>query len=92
MCCTQVGSILINLLIWDQHASPLQLCFLALGLAGGSLFQQAPLRQKPGAKSPVASREVAPDVTLQEKLPLVQHRETRLSGDSKKVVPNDSQV
>jgi hypothetical protein len=30
--------------MWDQHASPMQLCFLALGLAGGSLFRQAPLR------------------------------------------------
>jgi GDP-mannose transporter len=40
----KLGSVLLNLLIWDQHASPIQLCFLALGLAGGSLFRQAPLR------------------------------------------------
>lgn len=40
----KIGSVLINLLIWDKHGSPIQLCFLALGLAGGSLFRQAPLR------------------------------------------------
>ncbi|KAF8063683.1 GFT1 [Scenedesmus sp. PABB004] len=40
----KLGSVLLNLAIWDQHASPIQLCFLCLGLAGGSLFQQAPLR------------------------------------------------
>jgi GDP-mannose transporter len=40
----KIGSVLLNLLIWDQHASPIQMCFLAMGLAGGSLFQQAPMR------------------------------------------------
>jgi GDP-mannose transporter len=40
----KIGSVLINLLIWDQHASPIQLVFLSCGLMGGSLFQQAPLR------------------------------------------------
>lgn len=40
----KIGSILLNLAIWDQHASAVQLAFLALGLAGGALFQQPPLR------------------------------------------------
>lgn len=54
----KIGSVLLNLMIWDQHASPVQLGFLALGLAGGSLFQQAPMR------------EVAVEA-LSEKLPLI---------------------
>jgi GDP-mannose transporter len=41
----KIGSVLLNLAIWDQHASPIQLAFLSLGLFGGSLFQQAPLRK-----------------------------------------------
>jgi hypothetical protein len=58
----KIGSVLINLLIWDQHASPIQLCFLAMGLAGGSLFQQAPLRAKPSAnKLPLAVQDMSAD-------------------------------
>lgn len=47
----KIGSVMINLLIWDQHASPIQLCFLGLGLAGGCVFRQAPLRGTPPAAS-----------------------------------------
>lgn len=55
----KIGSVLINLVIWDQHASPIQLCFLAMGLAGGSLFQQAPLRPKPQpTKLPMAVQDM----------------------------------
>jgi GDP-mannose transporter len=43
----KIGSVLINLVLWDQHATPVQLVFLAVGLAGGSLFRQAPLRAQP---------------------------------------------
>lgn len=46
----KIGSVLFNLLIWDQHATPIQLLFLGIGLAGGSLFRQAPLRAQPAAK------------------------------------------
>jgi GDP-mannose transporter len=55
----KIGSVLINLLIWDQHASPIQLCFLSLGLAGGSLFQQAPLRAKKQAATAAAATSSA---------------------------------
>eukprot|EP00879_Flechtneria_rotunda_P005403 GHRR01005694.1.p1 GENE.GHRR01005694.1~~GHRR01005694.1.p1 ORF type:complete len:363 (+),score=47.19 GHRR01005694.1:572-1660(+) len=54
----KIGSVLLNLMIWDQHASPLQLCFLGVGLAGGSLFQQAPLRPKPAATLPLAAQDM----------------------------------
>lgn len=56
----KLGSVVLNLLIWDQHASPVQLAFLVLGLAGGSLFQQAPLREKP-PKLPRTVGEQQPD-------------------------------
>jgi hypothetical protein len=60
----KIGSIILNLLIWSNHASPIQLCFLALGLAGGSLFQQAPLREKAQPKLPLALQDMhkEPDV------------------------------
>lgn len=54
----KIGSIILNLLIWSNHASPMQLCFLALGLAGGSLFQQAPLREKHEPKLPLAMQDM----------------------------------
>lgn len=44
----KLGSVLLNLLIWDLHANPAQLAFLLLGLTGGSLYRQAPLREPPG--------------------------------------------
>jgi GDP-mannose transporter len=56
----KIGSVLFNLLIWDQHATPIQLVFLAVGLAGGSLFQQAPLRAQPAAKLPSNSSPGSP--------------------------------
>jgi hypothetical protein len=40
----KILSVLINLMLWDQHATPVQLLFLAVGLTGGCLFRQAPLR------------------------------------------------
>lgn len=65
----KLGSVLINLLIWDQHASPVQLWFLALGLAGGSLFQQAPLRQKPTpSKLPLAVQDMTDEPAATEGL------------------------
>jgi GDP-mannose transporter len=89
----KIGSVLINLLIWDQHASPIQLVFLSLGLAGGALFQQAPLRkgvqlplmpgvEKEGA-SPVESGQKQPGLRLPGNgsgSQLVHKREGRLSA------------
>lgn len=40
----KLGSVLLNLAIWEHHGSPIQLFFLTMGLVGGSLFQQAPMR------------------------------------------------
>ncbi|WIA34583.1 hypothetical protein OEZ86_012903 [Tetradesmus obliquus] len=57
----KIGSIVLNLLIWSNHASPIQLLFLAMGLAGGSLFQQAPLREKQQPKLPLAVQDMHAD-------------------------------
>jgi GDP-mannose transporter len=43
-------TVIVNLMIWDQHAAPAGILSLFLCLVGGSLYQQAPLRktnQKP---------------------------------------------
>lgn len=83
----------MNLLIWDQHASPIQLCFLSMGLAGGSLFQQAPLRSstKPPAAAALEKHSVSPTEKQQplrvsntgangSSGQLVHKREGRVSG------------
>lgn len=70
----KIGSVLINLLIWDQHASPVQLCFLSMGLAGGSLFQQAPMRapKEPVSALPAAAKQAQSSVqdVVKKQLPL----------------------
>jgi GDP-mannose transporter len=38
-------TVLINLLIWDQHAKPAGIASLFLCLVGGSLYKQAPMRK-----------------------------------------------
>lgn len=40
----KLGSVLLNLGVWEHHGTPVQLFFLTIGLIGGSLFQQAPMR------------------------------------------------
>lgn len=40
----KVVTVLINIAIWDRHATKVELMFLALGLLSGALYQQAPLR------------------------------------------------
>jgi len=40
----KVITILLNILLWDKHASPLGTAALLCCLAGGALYQQAPLR------------------------------------------------
>lgn len=38
-------TVLLNLLIWDQHAAPAGIASLFLCLVGGSLYKQAPMRK-----------------------------------------------
>eukprot|EP00967_Tisochrysis_lutea_P092529 scaffold133472_cov40-Tisochrysis_lutea.AAC.2 len=46
-------TVTVNVLIWDKHASPYGVASLAICLAGGSLYQQAP----PRAPQPKSSDE-----------------------------------
>jgi GDP-mannose transporter len=43
-------TILLNLMIWDQHAKPGGIFCLFICIAGGIVYQQAPMR---GEKSPL---------------------------------------
>lgn len=38
-------TILLNLVVWDQHAPPRGILSLLLCLAGGALYRQAPMRK-----------------------------------------------
>jgi solute carrier family 35 protein len=38
-------SVVLNILIWDKHAGPVELAFLAMGMAAAAMYQQAPLRK-----------------------------------------------
>mmetsp|Transcript_108524 Transcript_108524/g.315625 ORF Transcript_108524/g.315625 Transcript_108524/m.315625 type:complete len:85 (-) Transcript_108524:496-750(-) len=42
-----------NVLIWDQHATPTGLSFLFLCILGGAMYRQAPMRDQPVAYSPL---------------------------------------
>jgi len=47
-------TVLINMLVWDAHASPLGVAWLVLCLAGATAYQQAPLREDSKASTPAA--------------------------------------
>jgi len=49
-------TVLINVLIWDKHASAAGIGALAICLGGGSLYQQAPLR-RPESYAPLRSTD-----------------------------------
>lgn len=51
-------SVALNCLIWDQHATPIQLAFLLVGLFGGTMFQQQPMRKQPALKLPLAVQDM----------------------------------
>ena len=41
-------TVLVNMFIWDQHASPTGISFLMLCLVGGAFYKQAPMRKREG--------------------------------------------
>jgi len=43
----KIGTVVVNCLIWDKHATPMGLVALGICLFAGSVYQQAPLRKKP---------------------------------------------
>lgn len=40
----KVFTVIINIALWDKHASVVELCFLLMGLVAGFYYEQAPLR------------------------------------------------
>ena len=42
------ATVLVNLMIWDQHASPVGIASLFVCLVGGTFYQQAPYRKTDG--------------------------------------------
>lgn len=54
----KVFTVLMNVVFWEQHASPVELGFLALGLLAGAFYQQAPLRQDRGRLAVTCTHEV----------------------------------
>lgn len=42
-------TILLNVTVWDQHATPWGIASLMVCLVGGSLYRQAPLKQRTGS-------------------------------------------
>jgi drug/metabolite transporter (DMT)-like permease len=54
-------TVLFNLLIWDNHASPLGILSLVVCLLGGLLYRQAPMKSslpiRPAARHEIASRD-----------------------------------
>ena len=55
-------TILLNLLIWDQHAKPGGIVSLMVCIAGGIIYQQAPMR---GEKAAVEAAKPSPDEEAQ---------------------------
>jgi solute carrier family 35 len=47
----KVITVLINIALWDKHASVVELCFLFMGLVAGFYYEQAPVRDAKGRTS-----------------------------------------
>jgi hypothetical protein len=46
----KVITVLLNIALWNKHASPLGTAFLFVCIAGGAAYQQAPMRSDAAAK------------------------------------------
>eukprot|EP00566_Odontella_aurita_P010187 CAMPEP_0113547380 /NCGR_PEP_ID=MMETSP0015_2-20120614/12321_1 /TAXON_ID=2838 /ORGANISM="Odontella" /LENGTH=419 /DNA_ID=CAMNT_0000447923 /DNA_START=92 /DNA_END=1352 /DNA_ORIENTATION=- /assembly_acc=CAM_ASM_000160 len=71
-------TVLMNCLVWDQHAVPAGIACLFLCLVGGSFYRQAPMRQKDEVKEITSDRKNEVESTKipdksEEKKPLM-HR------------------
>ena len=54
-------TVTVNVLIWDKHASAAGIGALCVCLLGGSLYQQAPLKESPTNAEGVALTSVVSD-------------------------------
>jgi hypothetical protein len=53
----KVLTVLVNIAVWDKHASAVGTGFLLVCLAAGALYQQAPMRAQPGYAKVAGSEE-----------------------------------
>jgi hypothetical protein len=65
-------TVTVNVLIWDKHASASGIGALCVCLLGGSLYQQAPLKESPNSAEGVALTSVVSD----------DERDSRLTEDT----------
>jgi solute carrier family 35 len=54
-------TVVINIAIWDKHATPAELAFLVIGLISGALYEQAPMRATAATTNVLGK---SPDVAL----------------------------
>jgi len=59
----KVITVAINYFMWDLHASPLGLCFLAVSLIGAYFYKQAPLREDSSYAKVVNDAQPEPAIT-----------------------------
>jgi len=59
-------TVMVNMMIWDQHASPAGIACLFLCLLGGSFYQQAPMRKKDGDEDMKANALKDSDLEMTE--------------------------
>lgn len=53
-------TVMVNMLIWENHAPPLGIASLALCLVGGGLYRQAPMRSTSGSTGGAKSSALIP--------------------------------
>jgi GDP-mannose transporter len=59
----KVITVMINIAIWNKHASPTELAFLAVGLLAGAFYDQAPMRHQATKSAAPSSLAVHDDTS-----------------------------
>lgn len=84
-------TILLNLLIWDQHAKPAGIASLLLCLVGGAVYKQAPMREELATGEDVVKNaddvwevEMGKDAKSSEEVNLLVPDESSGAGDAVK--------
>jgi GDP-mannose transporter len=60
-------TVLVNLMIWDQHASAVGIACLFLCLIGGAFYEQAPMRKRDGDSEMKANAEKDVEIAVSSK-------------------------
>jgi len=68
-------TILLNLVVWDQHAPPGGIASLLLCLIGGALYRQAPMRKSKVGRVTDSDDAWGTELTTDEKDALIDSEE-----------------